>query len=155
MGLSQEQRAAIDATKARIAEESVVVTKEYFGVEHVFRFKPVISQSTLKLVSIFQRTLADATQAEMFDKVVELLEVVLTMALDDGTPDLIVELNELGALGGIQLTELMQEAITAIAARPTMRSSSSQDGSPLAGPPSTAIAPNEVSIPLGSHSTAS
>jgi hypothetical protein len=141
MALSEKQLAAIERAKARVAEQALSFDRTYFGEDFTFEFLPTMTQPALEIVSQIQRA-AGGDVIEQFERLIAFLDLMAV----EGTGDLIGELARDGIMQITDIVELQQAVIAEVAGRPTMRSSSSPDGSPTSGSDSTASALPDPSI---------
>lgn len=136
MTLTPKQLEAIERAKDRVAESALSFTRTYFDEEFTFKFLPTMNQPALEIIANVQSS-SGANVMEQFGWLVKFMDV---MAAGE-TGELIGSLATAGIMDMNDLVELQQEVISAISGRPTLRSSSSPDGSPSVGSPSTASAP--------------
>jgi len=143
MTLTPKQLTAIQRAKERVAGSAISLDRIYFDEPFTFTFLPTLTQPALEIISQVQN--APATDVmKQFDWLVKFIDVMAT----EETGELIAQLSTAGIMTIGDLVDVQQAVISAVAARPTMRSSLSADGSPSTGSPSTASAqPEESTLP--------
>jgi|GEM_PF-2670321 len=145
MALSSKNLQALNRAKERIAESAIVLERTYWESEFTFRFRPVLTMPALEVISKIQASTGDDVMAQTGN----VKDLLILMALDDETEELIDMLIVEGTLDIKSMIALQADVVSAAAARPTVRSSSSADGSLSSGPASTASAqPEESTLPL-------
>ena len=130
MTLTPTQLSAIQRAKERVAESAISLDRTYFDEPFTLTFLPTLTQPALEIISQVQSAPADDVMKQ-FDWLVRFLDLMAT----EETGQLIAELSIAGIMSIGDLVEVQQAVISAVAARPTMRSSSSADGSPSTGSP--------------------
>ncbi len=151
VALSADQQQAFDRAKNRVAESAIEFERSYFDEPFTFKFLPAMSLPAMEMIGRVQGMSASNDVGSLFALISEFMEL---MAMDD-TAELIVELGRAGIMSMQDLIELQQAVVSAVAARPTVRSSSSSTGSSPDGLSSTASAPTETSTQQSSLSTGS
>lgn len=141
MALSTSQQQAFDRAKDRVAERAIEFERSYFDEPFTFKFLPAMSLPAMEVVGRVQGLAAANDVGNLFASITEFMDL---MAMED-TGELIGELGRAGIMSMQDLIELQQAVVSAVAARPTERSSSSDTGSLQTGPPLTASAPTETS----------
>lgn len=134
-----------------MAESAIEFERSYFGEPFTFKFLPAMSLPAMEVVGRVQGLAAENEVGKLFASITEFMDL---MAMDD-TGELIGELGHAGIMSMQDLIELQQAVVSAVAARPTERSSSSDTGSLPTGPSLTASAPTETSTPPAWPSTVS
>lgn len=139
---------ALDRARARVADEAIEFTRDYFGESFTFRFLPTMTQPAMEIVARVQALASETGKANVMEQLRAVLDFMDAMATDE-TGELIAEAAESGVMTINDLVELQMAVVSAVAGRPTTRSSSSPDGSPESGASSTASAPALASTPQG------
>lgn len=134
--LPDEQRGLIDKILAAKQERGVTVTREFDGVPVTFHFQPSMNVPALRIVAKVQK-LARMADADIMEQLEALMEFMDVMAFP-ADARMIAAMMETGALTVNDIADLQQEVVTAVAARPTTRSSSSASGLESPGESSTA-----------------
>jgi hypothetical protein len=151
--LTDQQQSQLDKVVAAKQKTGTKLIREYEGVEFEFLFQSAMTIPAYQIVAKVQR-LAQHKNPDIMHQLDLLMEFMDLMAY----PDTAVMIGQLMLSGGINVNEVadIQEAVVkAIAARPTMRSSSSAAGLPTSGETSTASVPPVESMPPPSPSTVS
>ena len=147
-----DHQSIIDSVLAARSKRNISVHREYDGVPVEFRFQPSMTIPALRIVSTVGK-LAEADRPDIMEQL-RLLMDFLDVTAEPETGRLIGSLLEAGAIDINEVAFLQQEVVTQIAARPTMRSSSSATGSDGTGESSTDSADSEASTLPTSHSIA-
>lgn len=138
--MTPKQLTAIQRAKDRVAGSAISLDRTYFDEPFTFTFLPTLTQPALQIISQVQNA-PETDVMKQFDWLVQFVDVMATAE----TGELIAQLSTDGIMTINDLVDVQQAVISAVAARPTMRSSSSADGSPSTGSPSTASAQHEES----------
>jgi hypothetical protein len=143
MALSDKNLEALNRAKERVAESAIILDRTYWESEFTFKFLPVLTMPALEVISKIQKFVGD----DVISQSSNVKDLLLLLALDAETAELIEALIEQGTLDINSMIALQADVVSAAAARPTVRSSSSPDGSLPSGPASTASAQPEESTP--------
>jgi hypothetical protein len=144
MALSDKNLEALNRAKERVAESAIILERKYWESDFTFKFMPVLTMPALSIISEIQKYVGD----DVMSQASNVKDLLLLLALDAETEELIEELIEMGTIDIQAMITLQADVVSAAAARPTVRSSSSADGSLPSGPASTASAQPEESTPL-------
>lgn len=139
MAISDKNLEALNRAKERVAESAIVLDRTYWESDFTLKFKPVLTMPALKIISEIQKYVGD----DVMSQASNVKNLLLLLALDADTEELLEALIEIGTMDIQSMIELQADVVSAAAARPTVRSSSSADGSLPSGPASTASAQPE------------
>lgn len=139
--ITTEQQSAIDAILAAKQERGLTIIRDIEGVAIEMHFQPTMSIPALRIVSKVQNLAK--RQDDVMAQLEALVEFMDAMAFPS-TANLIAEMLRVGAIDINDVAEIQQEVVAAVAARPTGRSLSSDDGSTSNGVTSMVGAESEA-----------
>ena len=143
MPISSKNQDSFNAALKRVSEEANVLKRTYKGLEFEFSFLPSMSMPAMEVVGKLQELGESSSPIPVFKTVREFMKL---LAVSDTCDDVVFLLDE-AIMSPQDLIELQQAVVQGVAARPTVRSSSSDSGSSPDGPTSTASALTETSTP--------